>query len=237
MCRVDAEAAQFAVEVGAIHPHFARQFGDVAVAVAEVFEQVLALEDFARVPEGHVFRDDLRPEVVRVAVFVRDERRFGFVRADFGFVAVDEQALYEVFEFADVARVPVVLAQEVLGGEAEVAVGQLFVVGVLLAVVVEQFGDVFAVLFERGDADGGDGDVVVEAGGQAFFEDVQWQAGRGDDACFAGLRAVVVAGVVFVVFEQVLQGGLDVFAQVADFVEVEGAVVCLGDEAGAFVGA
>ena len=34
-----------------------------------------------------------------------------------------------------------------------------------------------------------------------------------------------------------LQGGLDVFAQVADFVEVEGAVVCLGDEAGAFVGA
>ena len=48
---------------------------------------------------------------------------------------------------------------------------------------------------------------------------------------------MVVAGVVFVVFEQVLQGGLDVFAQVADFVEVEGAVVCLGDEAGAFVGA
>ena len=70
-------------------------------------------------------------------MFVRDERRFGFVCADFGFVAVDEQALYEVFEFADVARVPVVLAQEVLGGEAEVAVGQLFVVGVLLAVVVE----------------------------------------------------------------------------------------------------
>ena len=55
-------------------------------------------------------------------------------------------------------------------------------------------------LFERGDADGGDGDVVVEAGGQAFFEDVQWQAGRGDDACFAGLRAARVAGVVFVVF-------------------------------------
>ena len=74
-------------------------------------------------------------------MFVRDERRFGFVRADFGFVAVDEQALYEVFEFADVARVPVVLAQEVLGGEAEVAVGQLFVVSILLAVVVEQFGD------------------------------------------------------------------------------------------------
>ena len=56
---VDAEAAQFAVEVGAVHPYFVREFGDVAVAVAEVFEQVLALKDFARVPEGHVFRDDL----------------------------------------------------------------------------------------------------------------------------------------------------------------------------------
>ena len=49
--------------------------------------------------------------------------------------------------------------------------------------------------FERADGDGGDGDVVVETGGQAFFEDVQRQAGRCDDACFAGLRAVVVARV------------------------------------------
>ena len=145
-------------------------------------------------------------------MFARDKRRFGFFGADFRFVAVHEQALHQVFQFADVACRPVVLAQQVLCSEAEVAVGQLFGVGVLLAVVVEQFGHVFAVRFERADGDGGDGDMVVEGGAQAFFEDVQRQTGGGDDACPALSRPAVIAGIVFVVFEQVLQGGLDVFA-------------------------
>ena len=113
----------------------------------------------------------------------------------------------------------------------------MFGIGVLLAVVVKQLGYVFAVLLKRVDGKGGDGDVVVEGGSQAFFEDVQRQAGGGDDAGPALLRPAFVAGIVFVVFEQVLQGGLDVFAQVADFVEVEDAVISLGNEARAFLAA
>ena len=77
------------------------------------------------------------------------------------------------------------LAQGILRSKGEMAVGELFVVGKVLAEVVEEFGDVFAVLGKRRDVDARDGELVVKFAGQAFFQEVKRQSSAAGRTSFA----------------------------------------------------
>ena len=133
----------------ALHADALRQQADPATAQRELLGQVGLLELLARFPQ-------------REAEKVLLDQRLGttgggrelllqFREADLFHAPGDEQAPYQVGQLAHIVR-PGVVAQAVLGGEAEAAEGQAFLVHEAVHRVAQQLRHVLVPVAQRGHA-------------------------------------------------------------------------------------
>ncbi len=156
---------------------------------------------------------------------------------DFGTAGGDDEALNEVFEFADVAW-PDVFFEDLEGLGGEVFEGKVVGATVDLEEVVAEDRDVSGAVTEGRKMDGDDVDAVVEvfaeaAGARHLFKVF---VGGADEAEVDLAEGAAAEALDLVVFEDAEELGLKGEGEGGDLVEEEGAVVGELDLAGAGLG-
>ena len=146
VAEVDAERPQLAIQVRAFHAHALGELPHLAVAQQQLLLQIGALELLAGLAQRQREQVllDQRLDTRRLG----RELPFDFLEPDLLAAALQEQALHEILELAHVVG-PGVVAQPVLGGDAEFAELQAFAVHHAIDVVAQQVGHVFGVFTQR----------------------------------------------------------------------------------------
>ena len=168
--------------MGALHPGLLGHLADVALVLFELIVEIGLLELLARLTQRLIEGDQ---PVERLDLDRRRgaERALDLLLADLVAGPEDQHPLDQVLQFTHIAR-PAVVAQEVLGADAEAPVGQLFVGGEIVEIEIEQVGHVLGVFVERRDVQRHHVEVVeqilAETSGAHLF--LQIALGDGDDA-------------------------------------------------------
>ena len=143
---VDAESAQLAVQVRALHADTLRELPDLAVAQQELLLQVGPLELFPGLAQRQSQQVLLDQRLVDGALL--GELALDFFEPDFLAAAENEDALDEIPELPDIARLGII-AQAVLRGDAESPQRQALVVDQAIDVIAQQIRNVLGVFTQR----------------------------------------------------------------------------------------
>src|SRR3569623_1476238 len=141
-----AEGAQLAVQMGALHTRLLGHLADAAAGLPQLIFEIGALEILPRLAQRQIehLGRRRRPALTRG----RGQRGFHFVDVDVVAGAEDQQALHQIFEFADIAR-PVIMTQAILRGHREATIRQAFLRHDPVDVIAQQFRHVLGMITER----------------------------------------------------------------------------------------
>ena len=143
---LDAERAQLAIQVRALHVDALGEQSDLAVAQLQLLLQVGALEVLARL--AHRQRQQILLDQRRVDRRLRGQLALHFLERDLLRAAAEQQPPQQIAQLAQVVR-PRVVAQPVLRRHAAAPEVQLLALGELVDALAQQLRHVLGVLAQR----------------------------------------------------------------------------------------
>ena len=145
-----------------------------------MLHQVGSLKLLPRFPQGQIQGN--AAGIVGFGAGRAAHRRIDLLHRNFFLTAQNQQALHQIFQFADIAR-PAVITQPVLGSQGEMAVSQAFLVHKIADVVIQQFGHILNVIAQRRQLDWHHVELIVQIFAKAPGGDFLFQiavSGGGD---------------------------------------------------------